>query len=86
MSDPADTIRRFAQECASRGLTLKQARYVFEGLCIAHALARARGNVTNAANLLGVQREMLQRRLKISAEPGENANVRPRRDRAEVCA
>ncbi|WP_370312510.1 helix-turn-helix domain-containing protein [Sagittula sp.] len=56
-------IKALARRCAHGGLTLAQARLVFETLAIADALVLESGHVSRAAERLGINRVTLSRRI-----------------------
>lgn len=59
-----DPIVYLARRCAHAGLSLRDARYLFEAIYMADALMLAGGNQTEAAKIAGQQRtsHLLRRR------------------------
>jgi DNA-binding NtrC family response regulator len=67
-----DQLDRLVQEMLDKGILYDDARREFEKMFIARALQRSKGNVCDAAELLGmhrntVARKMVEYRIKRSA-------------------
>jgi DNA-binding NtrC family response regulator len=58
-----DQLERLVQELLERGILYDDARREFEKMFIARALQRCRGNVGNTAELLGMHRNTIARKI-----------------------
>ena len=58
-----DQLERLVQELLDKGVLYEEARRELEKLFIARALQRAKGNVGNAAELLGLHRNTIARKI-----------------------
>jgi DNA-binding NtrC family response regulator len=58
-----DQLEQLIDELVSRGVTYDDAQREFEKKFIAHVLTRADGNLGKAADLLGMHRNTLSRKL-----------------------
>ena len=58
-----DQLERLVQELLDKGVLYEEARRELERLFIARALQRAKGNVGNAAELLGLHRNTIARKI-----------------------
>ena len=67
-----DQLEKLVQELLDKGILYDEARREFEKMFIARALVRSKGNVGDAADLLGlhrntIARKMIEYRIKRSA-------------------
>ncbi|MGB2714330.1 MAG: helix-turn-helix domain-containing protein [Vicinamibacterales bacterium] len=58
-----DQLERLVQEMLDRGVLYDDARREFEKVFITRALQRSKGNVGNAADLLGLHRNTVARKM-----------------------
>ncbi len=58
-----DQLERLVQELLDRGVRYDDARREFEKMFIARALSRSKGNVGDAADLLGLHRNTIARKI-----------------------
>ena len=58
-----DQLERLVDELVSRGVRYDDAQREFEKKFIAHVLTRAEGNLGKAADLLGMHRNTLSRKI-----------------------
>jgi DNA-binding NtrC family response regulator len=58
-----EQLERLIDEMVSRGLRYEDAHREFEKRFIAHALSKAEGNLGRAADLLGMHRNTLSRKI-----------------------
>jgi DNA-binding NtrC family response regulator len=58
-----EQLERLVGELVARGVTYDEAHREFEKRYIAHALAKADGNLGKAADLLGMHRNTLSRKM-----------------------
>ena len=58
-----DQLDRLVQEMLDKGILYDDARREFEKMFIARALQRSKGNVGNAAELLGLHRNTIARKI-----------------------
>jgi DNA-binding NtrC family response regulator len=58
-----EQLERLVGELVARGVTYDEAHREFEKRYIAHALAKADGNLGKAADLLGMHRNTLSRKV-----------------------
>ena len=58
-----DQLERLVQEMLDRGVLYDDARREFEKMFITRALQRAKGNVGDAADLLGLHRNTVARKI-----------------------
>ena len=58
-----DQLEQLVQQMIDRGIRFEDARREFERCFIDRALARSRGNICRAAELLGVHRNTLARKV-----------------------
>ena len=58
-----EELERLVGELVARGVTYDEAHREFEKRYIAHALAKADGNLGKAADLLGMHRNTLSRKV-----------------------
>jgi DNA-binding NtrC family response regulator len=58
-----DQLERLVQELLDKGVLYEEARRELEKLFIARALQRAEGNVGHAAELLGLHRNTIARKI-----------------------
>jgi DNA-binding NtrC family response regulator/tetratricopeptide (TPR) repeat protein len=73
----ADTTPAAFRRLSTEGLSLKELKTRIEIECITEALARAGGNITRAAELLGMKRPRLSQLIKehgLAVEPGSHSN------------
>ena len=59
-----EQLERLVDDMVSRGIRYEDAQREFEKRFIAHVLAKAEGNMCRAANLLGMHRNTLSRKLQ----------------------
>jgi len=58
-----DQLDRLVQELLEKGILYDDARREFEKMFIARALQRSKGNVGNAAEMLGIHRNTIARKI-----------------------
>jgi DNA-binding NtrC family response regulator len=58
-----DQLDRLVQELLEKGVLYDDARREFEKMFIARALQRSKGNVGNAAEMLGMHRNTIARKI-----------------------
>jgi DNA-binding NtrC family response regulator len=58
-----DQLERLVQELLEKGVLYDDARREFEKMFIARALQRSKGNVGNAAEMLGMHRNTIARKM-----------------------
>ena len=58
-----EQLERLVQELLDKGVLYDDARREFEKMFIARALARSQGNVGDAADLLGLHRNTIARKI-----------------------
>jgi DNA-binding NtrC family response regulator len=58
-----DQLDKLVQEMLDKGILYEDARREFEKMFISRALQRSRGNVGNAADLLGLHRNTIARKI-----------------------
>jgi DNA-binding NtrC family response regulator len=58
-----DQLERLVQELLEKGVLYDEARREFEKMFISRALQRSKGNVGNAAELLGMHRNTIARKI-----------------------
>jgi len=58
-----DQLERLVQELLEKGILYDDARREFEKMFIARALQRCRGNVGHAAEMLGMHRNTIARKI-----------------------
>ena len=58
-----DQLERLVSEMLDKGILYDDARREFEKMFIARALQRTRGNLCDAADLLGVHRNTISRKI-----------------------
>jgi DNA-binding NtrC family response regulator len=58
-----DQLERLVQELLEKGILYDDARREFEKMFIARALQRSKGNVGNAAEMLGMHRNTIARKI-----------------------
>jgi DNA-binding NtrC family response regulator len=58
-----DQLDRLVQELLEKGVLYDDARREFEKMFIARALQRSKGNVGNAAEMLGIHRNTIARKI-----------------------
>jgi DNA-binding NtrC family response regulator len=58
-----DQLDRLVQELLENGVLYDDARREFEKMFIARALQRSKGNVGNAAEMLGIHRNTIARKI-----------------------
>ena len=58
-----DQLDRLVQEMLDKGILYEDARREFEKMFISRALQRSRGNVGEAAELLGIHRNTVARKI-----------------------
>jgi DNA-binding NtrC family response regulator len=58
-----DQLERLVQEMLDKGIRYDDARREFEKMFIARALQRSKGNVGDAADLLGLHRNTIARKI-----------------------
>ena len=58
-----DQLERLVQEMLERGVLYEDARREFEKMFITRALQRSKGSVGNAADLLGLHRNTVARKM-----------------------
>ncbi len=58
-----DQLERLVQEMLDKGVLYDDARREFEKMFITRALQRSKGNVGNAAELLGIHRNTVARKM-----------------------
>ena len=58
-----DQLDRLVQELLEKGVLYEDARREFEKMFIARALQRSKGNVGNAAEMLGIHRNTIARKI-----------------------
>ena len=63
MSVVRDQLERLVQEMLDRGVLYDDARREFEKVFITRALQRSKGSVGNAADLLGLHRNTVARKM-----------------------
>jgi Fis family transcriptional regulator, factor for inversion stimulation protein len=63
MTAMRDQLERLVDEMVSKGIRFEDAQREFEKRFIAHVLAKADGNLCKAADLLGIHRNTLSRKL-----------------------
>ena len=63
MSAMREQLERLVDEMVSKGIRLEEAQREFEKRFIAHVLTKANGNLCKAADLLGMHRNTLSRKL-----------------------
>ena len=59
----ADRLQRLVDEMIDKGILYDDARREFEKMFIARALQRTQGNLCDAADLLGVHRNTISRKI-----------------------
>jgi Fis family transcriptional regulator, factor for inversion stimulation protein len=63
MSALREQLERLVDEMVSKGIRLEEAQREFEKRFIAHVLTKADGNLCKAADVLGMHRNTLSRKL-----------------------
>ena len=63
MSAMREQLERLVDEMVSKGIRFEDAQREFEKRFIAHVLAKVDGNLCKAADLLGIHRNTLSRKL-----------------------
>jgi Fis family transcriptional regulator, factor for inversion stimulation protein len=63
MSALREQLERLVDEMVSKGIRLEDAQWEFEKRFIAHVLTKADGNLCKAADVLGMHRNTLSRKL-----------------------
>ena len=63
MSAMREQLERLVDEMVSKGIRFEEAQREFEKRFIAHVLTKANGNLCKAADLLGMHRNTLSRKL-----------------------
>ena len=63
MTAMRDQLERLVDEMVSKGIRYEDAQREFEKRFIAHVLAKADGNLGKAADLLGIHRNTLSRKV-----------------------
>jgi DNA-binding NtrC family response regulator len=58
-----DQLDKLVQELLEKGVLYEEARREFEKMFISRALQRSKGNVGNAAELLGLHRNTIARKI-----------------------
>jgi DNA-binding NtrC family response regulator len=58
-----DQLEKLVTDMVARGVLFEDAVRAFERAYVAHVLARADGNVTRAADALGIHRNTLSRKM-----------------------
>ena len=58
-----DQLEKLVQELLDKGILYDEARREFEKMFIARALQRSKGNVGDAADILGVHRNTVARKM-----------------------
>jgi DNA-binding NtrC family response regulator len=58
-----DQLEKLVQELLDKGVRYEDARREFEKMFIARALQRSKGNVGNAAEMLGLHRNTIARKI-----------------------
>ena len=58
-----DQLERLVQEMLDKGILYEDARREFEKMFISRALQRSKGNVCDAADLLGLHRNTVARKI-----------------------
>jgi DNA-binding NtrC family response regulator len=58
-----DQLERLVQELLEKGVLYEEARREFEKMFIARALQRSKGNVGDAAEMLGLHRNTIARKM-----------------------
>jgi DNA-binding NtrC family response regulator len=58
-----DQLERLVQELLDKGILYDEARREFEKMFIARALQRSKGNVGDAADILGIHRNTVARKM-----------------------
>jgi DNA-binding NtrC family response regulator len=58
-----EQLERLVDEMVSRGVCFEDARRELEKKFISHALAKSQGNLCQAADLLGIHRNTLSRKM-----------------------
>ena len=58
-----DQLEKLVQEMLDKGVLYEEARREFEKMCISRALQRSKGNVGEAAELLGLHRNTIARKI-----------------------
>ena len=58
-----DQLEKLVQEMLDKGVRYDDARRELEKMCISRALARSKGNVGEAAELLGLHRNTIARKI-----------------------
>jgi DNA-binding NtrC family response regulator len=58
-----DQLEKLVQELLEKGVLYDEARQEFEKMFIARALQRSKGNVGNAADMLGLHRNTIARKI-----------------------
>jgi DNA-binding NtrC family response regulator len=58
-----DQLERLVQELLDKGILYDEARREFEKMFISRALQRSRGNVGDAADILGIHRNTVARKM-----------------------
>jgi len=74
-------IDAIALELVTKGIRLQEATREFERRFIAQAMAKANGNKSDAARLLGIHRNTLASKLNSHGEAPRKRRRRPRRVR-----
>jgi DNA-binding NtrC family response regulator len=63
MAGMREQLERLVDEMVARGVRFEDAQREFEKKFIAHVLSKADGNVCKAADLLGIHRNTLSRKM-----------------------
>ena len=58
-----EELERLVDDMVTRGVRYEDAQHEFEKRYIAHALAKAKGNLSKAAGVLGMHRNTLSRKI-----------------------
>jgi DNA-binding NtrC family response regulator len=58
-----DQLERLVQELLEKGVLYEEARREFEKMFISRALQRSKGNLGNAAEMLGLHRNTIARKI-----------------------
>jgi Fis family transcriptional regulator, factor for inversion stimulation protein len=58
-----DTLEHLVEEMVSKGIRFEDAQHEFEKRFIAHVLAKFDGNLCKTADLLGIHRNTLSRKI-----------------------